>query len=262
MHFCEKEREWFSPLDGGSWLPRESRVSPGLFATLLHLQMRSKTVSILNIFMIQRSQFPGIAKIGRNRFGGSYAWVSGSCLEFPLKKRFPARPIFPCPKLFKIWQNISVQIFHRLTSRGKQSVSTPSRDINNKRNNIFHLLPTSKLPLRTMPGFITGTSRAGQSSANHHSTRMPGRRNPWWKSQPSPSTLASLSSQQMIYLQVRHTVRSSRIFDSDPADFVPSTGMQKSCTASSIADLGEQTVRERERGGGCVGMCNCACGWE
>ena len=46
--------------------------------------------------------------------------------------------------------------------------------------------------------------------------------------------------QWQFYLQVRHTVRSSRIFDSDPADFVPSTGMQKSCTASSIADLGEQ----------------------
>jgi hypothetical protein len=33
--------------------------------------------------------------------------------------------------------------------------------------------------------------------------------------------------------------RSSRIFEPDPSDYVPSTGMQKSCTASSIADLGE-----------------------
>ena len=41
-------------------------------------------------------------------------------------------------------------------------------------------------------------------------------------------------------------VRSSKIFDSNfdagrsfDSDFLPSTGMQKSCTASSIADLGE-----------------------
>jgi len=46
---------------------------------------------------------------------------------------------------------------------------------------------------------------------------------------------------------VRHTVRSSRIFDSDPADFVPSTGMQKSCTASSIADLGKEKSFREER---------------
>ena len=43
----------------------------------------------------------------------------------------------------------------------------------------------------------------------------------------------------MLIAQVRHTVRSSRIFDSDPVDIVPSTGMHKSCTASSIADLGD-----------------------
>ena len=43
----------------------------------------------------------------------------------------------------------------------------------------------------------------------------------------------------MVLAQVRHTVRSSRIFDSDPVDIVPSTGMHKSCTASSIADLGD-----------------------
>ena len=43
----------------------------------------------------------------------------------------------------------------------------------------------------------------------------------------------------MLLAQVRHTVRSSRIFDSDPVDIVPSTGMHKSCTASSIADLGD-----------------------
>ena len=42
-------------------------------------------------------------------------------------------------------------------------------------------------------------------------------------------------------------VRSSRIFDSNldtsrsfESDFLPSTGMQKSCTASSIADLGKR----------------------
>ena len=40
-------------------------------------------------------------------------------------------------------------------------------------------------------------------------------------------------------------VRSSRIFYSNfdggslDSDYIPSTGMQKSCTASSIADLGE-----------------------
>ena len=43
-------------------------------------------------------------------------------------------------------------------------------------------------------------------------------------------------------------VRSSRIFDSNfeagrsfDSDFLPTTGMQKSCTASSIADLGESS---------------------
>ena len=48
-------------------------------------------------------------------------------------------------------------------------------------------------------------------------------------------------------------VRSSRIFDSNfeagrsfDSDFLPSTGMQKSCTASSIADLGESSQPQKQ----------------
>jgi len=49
-------------------------------------------------------------------------------------------------------------------------------------------------------------------------------------------------------------VRSSRIFDSSfdanrsfDSDFVPSTGMQKSCTASSIVDLGKERIVKEEK---------------
>merc|ERR1712127_654257 len=41
---------------------------------------------------------------------------------------------------------------------------------------------------------------------------------------------------------VRNTVRSSRIFDDHVNDYIPSTGIQKSCTTNSIADLGQSNI--------------------
>ena len=60
-----------------------------------------------------------------------------------------------------------------------------------------------------------------------------------------PPMMSSHSSLQDQVSSLIRNVRSSRIFDSSfdanrsfDSDFVPSTGMQKSCTASSIVDLG------------------------
>ena len=63
--------------------------------------------------------------------------------------------------------------------------------------------------------------------------------------------LILISLQDQVTSLIRD-VRSSRIFDSNfeagrsfDSEFLPSTGMQKSCTASSIADLGESSGRNK-----------------
>jgi len=71
--------------------------------------------------------------------------------------------------------------------------------------------------------------------------------------QRDPPTVGEADTQDQVSNLIRN-VRSSRIFEpsfdanrSFESDFIPSTGMQKSCTASSIVDLGKERLVKEEK---------------
>ena len=78
--------------------------------------------------------------------GDFMAELQKVALKFPLIKCFPAGPIFPCSKLFKIWQNISVHIFHgRATQREKSMERNCNmRKKKNRSSDISSLFPTEE----------------------------------------------------------------------------------------------------------------------
>ena len=103
---------------------------------------------------------------------------------------------------------------------------------------------------RTAMARTTGTSRAAQYRGRPRTQGTPTTRWRWRHHRPDApchhqSHVTWPSSLQDQVSSLIRNVRSSRIFDSSfdanrsfDSDFVPSTGMQKSCTASSIVDLG------------------------
>ena len=98
---------------------------------------------------------------------------------------------------------------------------------------------------RTAMVRTTGTSRAARYRGRPRTQGTPTTRWRWRHHRPDvPMMSSQLWLQDQVSSLIRN-VRSSRIFDSSfdanrsfDSDFVPSTGMQKSCTASSIVDLG------------------------
>ena len=78
--------------------------------------------------------------------GDFMAELQKVALKFPLIKCFPARPIFPCSKLFKIWQNISVHIFHGRTTQREKSMerNCNMRKKKNRSSDISSLFPTEE----------------------------------------------------------------------------------------------------------------------